>query len=288
MPDKQTDDAARRAFWTERMDAAHDFMNAIRDYPVEECGERVVSVPAAAEDAGVEVVFSETKVAGAFDRMFFMRESAAADLTAAARDMNERGWVLKVEDLYRTRAIQHGLGRVASVFDKVLDRILWELGGAMPGPGFLFKRLTAVIATCPKIGTHMSASAVDLSVMDRDDGSEVDRGGLYIDISERTPMDTPFVSPEARANRQAIGALMARHGFAAYPFEFWHYSRGDAYDQHIRSTGRPGRYGPVDVDTTTGQVTPIASPNAPLHTDEELRLLIQESLARRGGNPVPN
>ena len=70
-------------------------------------------------------------------------------------------------------------------------------------------------------------------------------------------MDSPFVSPAAQANRAAITALMEGHGFVAYPWEFWHYNSGDAYEGALRRLDQPARFGPIDVDFTTGSVQPI-------------------------------
>ena len=277
-----TDDAARRAYWTEQMEAGHAFMEVMKAYPVEECGEPMAPLAQAAEQAGIEVRFSINKVAGGFDRIFWLREGLMDDFVSAAREMNGRGWVLKVEDAYRTRDIQRGLACVPSIFDTILKRVIWEGGGQTPSPEQLFRRITALVATCPKIGTHMSGSALDISVL-RTDGSGVDRGGPYVELSERTPMGSPFVSEEARRNRDSITATMANHGFVAYPYEFWHYSQGDAYGEHMNTSGKPARYGAVDLDLRTGRTTAIENPTNSLHSTEEIRQRIREALERTGG-----
>lgn len=122
--------------------------------------------------------------------------------------------------------------------------------------------------------------------MELDGGAEVDRGAPYLEISEKTPMDSPFVPDAARRNRAEITALMARYGFRTYPFEFWHYNKGDAYDEYLSGSGRPARYGPVDLDTVTGAVRPIADPLAPLNPEAEIAALVAETL-RRSGAPAP-
>jgi zinc D-Ala-D-Ala dipeptidase len=123
-----------------------------------------------------------------------------------------------------------------------------------------------------------------VSVVSLDDGAEIDRGAPYLEISEKTPMDSPFVSAAAQAHRRDITALMSRHGFRTYPFEFWHYNKGDAYDEHLAASGRPARYGPVDLDTGTGGVTAIEHPAAPLNSDDEIRTRLAQALrdARAG------
>ena len=280
MIDSRHDDEARRAFWTEQMDAASEFMQTVMGFPVEECGEPLAPLREAAEAAGVEVAFSGDKIADGRDRLYLLREGLVGPFLAAARDMNAQGLVLKVEDGYRTLTIQRGLGRTPRVFDAILKKVRWELGGAPPSPEMMFRRITALIATCPKIGTHMSGSAVDISVLSRDTGEELDRGCPYIDLSERTPMESPFVSEQAREARRRITKMMSGHGFAAYPYEFWHYSSGDAYDRILNGSSEPARYGAVDADLSTGRVTPVEDPAAPLHDPADIQRAIAESLDR--------
>ena len=181
----------------------------------------------------------------------------------------------------RTRKIQKYLGLTPKVFDAVLQRVMWELEGKVPSPEFMFRRCSALVATVPKFATHMSGSAIDISVMNRNDPAlEVDRGGPYIELSELTPMDSPFVSGVGQRHRNQITALMRDCGFVEYPWEFWHYSSGDAYDQFLRKTGKPAIYGAVDWDPVTNVVTPMADATAPLNSEEEIRTEIEAALQR--------
>ncbi len=50
-----SDDDARRAYWTEQMEAAYAFMQVMLRAPVAECGEGMTPLRQAAEEAGVEV-----------------------------------------------------------------------------------------------------------------------------------------------------------------------------------------------------------------------------------------
>lgn len=276
------DTDARRAYWAQQMDEAHAFMRRALEHPVRECGESLVSLPELARDAGVEVRFSDRPHVQGLPRLFVLRRGQAESFVAAARAMNRRGWVMRVEDGFRNRTMQKFLSRTPQVFDAVLRKVVWELGGRKPGTDFLLKRLLALVAQTPKTGTHMSGSAIDISVLDRATGAEIDRGGPYLEMSELTPMDSPFVSDAARANRRAITAVMREAGFVEYPFEFWHYSSGDVYDRMLHGSAEPGRYGAVDYDPDTGVISPIPDPQQPLNTQEEITGEIDRSLARLG------
>jgi len=278
----QSDEVARRAYWTQQLEAAYTFMfESILPYPVVECGEPFVSLREAAAQADVVVAFSSLKHVNNLDRLFYLREGQISNFLGAAKKMNELGWVLRVEDGYRTREIQKYLGLTPKVFDAVLQRVMWELEGKVPSPEFMFRRCSALVATVPKFATHMSGSAIDISVMNRNDPAlEVDRGGPYIELSELTPMDSPFVSGVGQRHRNQITALMRDFGFVEYPWEFWHYSSGDAYDQFLRKTGKPAIYGAVDWDPVTNVVTPMADATAPLNSEEEIRAEIEAALQR--------
>jgi len=262
------------------MEAAHAFMESIRQYPVAECGEPLVSLRNVVESDGPSVQFSETRLGGSFERLFFLREGLITAFVGLAGEMNARGWTLKVEDGYRSRAMQTRLSLEESVVDKVLRKVIWETGDESPDPALVFRRLTVLTATAPKIGTHMSGSAIDISVLRTGDLTEVDRGGPYLEMSELTPMASPFVSEEAARNRAEITSLMARHGFVAYPYEFWHCSKDDAYTEFLADSGRPARYGAVDFDQESGRVTPIHDPAASLHSNADVKMAVERALAR--------
>jgi D-alanyl-D-alanine dipeptidase len=269
------------------MDLAYGFMQTILEYPVAECGDPVVSLRDAVRESGAVAEFAESTIGG-MPRQFVLRRGLIPGFLAVVRAMNDRGWVLRVEDGYRTTEMQARLVTQDYVFDVILGRVLWETGGDPPSPDLMFRRLTALTATIPKIGTHMSASAVDVSVRRMDDGQEVDRGGPYIELSEVTPIASPFISAAAGQNRREITAIFRAHGFVAYPYEFWHYSGGDAYDEYLRGSGRPARYGAVHVDGATGAVRPVSNPTAPLISSRDLQDRMARAMARQARGRTAN
>lgn len=259
------DDLARRAYWAEQMELGYQIVEKLIAFPVEECGEAFASLPEAAAAAGVEMLFSTTKIAGDLDRIYFMRESLVHDVVTIGREMNERGWVLKIEEGFRTLEMQCQLVRKPSVFDAILKKCIWENGGVLPSSEMIARRAIIMVANIPKIGSHMSGSAIDISVFNREDGSEVWRGNPYLEMSERTPMRSPYVEPEFIENRLAITAMMEAHGFMHFPFEFWHYNKGDAGAHILTGNPAPCKYGPVNWDPATNQVTPVPNPLTPLN-----------------------
>lgn len=273
-------DQKRVQYYSQQMEEGYRFMQEMMRYPVAECGEPLESLVDAAEAAGVDVAFSTTPIVADINRMFLLRCGLIVDFIAIAREMNERGWVLKVEDGYRTCQMQKMVSRKPVVFDSILQWTMWELGGKIPDVKLLVKRVASMTASCPKVGTHMSGSAIDMSVLHRDDRSELDRGAPYLAMCDLTPMTSPFISVAAQQNRAAITGLMAKHGFVAYPWEFWHYNKGDAYAEYLLKTGQPGRYGAIDWNATKHTATPNPDPLTPLNSDAEIQAEIEQALQR--------
>jgi D-alanyl-D-alanine dipeptidase len=274
-----TDEAARRAYWTDQMEQGYALVQKLIAFPVSECGERFASLPDAAA-ANVELAFSTSKIAGELERVYFLRESLVQDVVTIGREMNERGWILKIEDCFRTLEMQRQLGRKPSVFDSILKKCIWELGGEIPTPEMMFRRAIVLTANMPKIGAHMSGSAIDISVLHRDDGSEVWRGYPYLEMSEHTPMRSPFVAPEHIVTRLEITTMMEKHGFMHFPFEFWHFDKDDAAMHLYTGNSAPCRFGPVNWNAQTNEVTPVEDPLALLNPLSVIESEIAAALER--------
>jgi len=279
---KSSDDSARRKYWTDYMDRMDLLIDELLAYPYDDCGEPLESIADAFDAAGVEAMFSESRICDEFERIFFIRASLLPDLVATAGEMNTRGWILKLEDGFRTEEMQSRLGRSPEAFDLIIQSCAWESGSRLPPAELVFRRARVLVANYGRGGTHMMGAAVDISVFNRDDGTELWRGAPYIEMSELTPMDCPFVSDAERENRRAITEVMERHHFTHFPGEFWHYNQGDALDQILRKTGAPGRFGPVHWDLAAKNVIPYEDPIRPLNSFENLEAEIDKALTRLG------
>jgi len=271
---------ARVAFWQRRLEEGFRLLTDMTTYPLRECGEGLVSISDAARAAGVEMQFSTTKLAGRYDRIYFIREGLIDSLVAAGRDMNRRGWILKIEEGYRTREMQTQLARAPAVFDMIVRTCRRECGGEVPPLDLVARRAMCLVANWPLTGTHLFGAAVDVSVFERDNGGEVWRGAPYLMMSEVTPMDSPYVTAEAGQCRTEITETMARHGFVHYPGEFWHYNQGDALQQMMTGSGQPARYGPVEWDQQANHVTPFLDTHSPLTPLDTLQGELSAALKR--------
>ncbi len=275
-----SDETLCRSYWAEQMELGYQLVQQILAFEVRECGERFASLRDAVDEDGVEMLFSISKIAGTLDRVFFLRESLVRDVIAIGREMNRRGWILKIEDGYRSLAMQSQLGSKPELFDAILKKCIWENGGVIPPVDLVFRRGSVLIANVPKVGTHMSGTAIDISVFRRDDGEEVWRGNSYLEMSERTPMRSPYVEAESLRNRLEITALMEAHGFMHFPFEFWHYNKEDALGHILTGKAEPARFGPVHWDPVTNRVTPVEFPSNPLRPLPEIEREIAAAVER--------
>ena len=264
------DDDARK-YWTEQMDAAYLFMERLLEYPVAECGQPLACLRNRARQADVEIAFAPGKKLGMFERIFHFRTSLLDPLLAAGQAFLRRGYVLKIEDGYRSPDVQKRGARSEYAVRSVFEKVRWELDGGVPSAELLFRRLCVWTATTPKFANHTSGSALDVSILHRRDGSMVDLGGKYPEPSARTPMASPLISAAARRHRDLICEVFAEHGFLPYPYEFWHFSHGDADYEMLAGNGRPARFGPVQWCPETRQLTPIEDMLTPLITLDDIR-----------------
>jgi D-alanyl-D-alanine dipeptidase len=275
------DNDARRAYWTQQMDAAYDFMMRALQAPVAECGEPLISLRDAVAQDGVKVLFSQSDIVPGMKRQFYLRKNLIPPFLKVARNLNLKGWILIVEDGYRTTTMQKKLSLLPQVFDAVIERCFWEHGD-LPPVDLVRRRLAALTAAHPKNGTHMSASAIDISVQEIVTGKEIDRGRPYLEMSELTPMESPFIEKAALENRLAIRQVLESNGFLAYPYEFWHYNQGDVYDEILNNTGKSACYGAVHCDLRTGEISPVEDPMETLNSNAEIERAMNDALMRIG------
>ena len=106
-----------------------------------------------------------------------------------------------------------------------------------------------------KTGTHLGASPLDVTILDRETGEEYDRGGEYLTLDVVTPFESPHISVDARRHRALVRGVFGRHGFVAYPYEFWHFSAGDVFE----ALGRPDRTSRPASDRSVSTPAPATS-----------------------------
>jgi D-alanyl-D-alanine dipeptidase len=146
-----------------------------------------------------------------------------AERLAAARDLLPRGLRLRVVEGHRSVADQRA----------IIARYSAALCAARPGisPSDL-DRLTSRYVAPVDVAPHVAGAAVDLTLVDAS-GAELDLGCPLDATPEESAgacfTDSDAVSPEARAHRRLLAAVLTPHGLVNYPTEWWHWSYGDRY-----------------------------------------------------------
>lgn len=129
----------------------------------------------------------------------WLRPEAVAALEKVQAELKAEGLGLKLFDAYRPLSVQQ----------KMWDLIQDERYVSDPARNR---------------GRHTRGTAVDVTLIDAK-GDPLPMPTGYDDFTEKahSDHDGPEVSPEAKANREKLADVMTRHGFEAYPYEWWHF-----------------------------------------------------------------
>jgi D-alanyl-D-alanine dipeptidase len=274
-------------YWLQSLAEGARFMAAASEHPLAECLEPLVSIEEAVARTGAPIVCLDSPHPVGRARDHRIRRGNLEPLLAVARSLDAQGFTLVIEDGLRSPQTQRDAAASRLLARRVGEMLAWADPNA--GDQEIVEHLGVICAATPITAGHVAGAAVDVSVR-RADGSELDRGAPYLDLSERMPMSSPFVDVEQARARELVTAAMAGQGFIAYPFEFWHYSRGDVLAAVASGTSDPAIYGPVHA-AADGSLAPVEDLQVPLGEPAALvgavRAAIREawaSSARRAGN----
>jgi D-alanyl-D-alanine dipeptidase len=110
-----------------------------------------------------------------------------------------QGLGLKIWDGYRPRAVQY---------------LMWEI---LPDPTFVADPATG--------SSHNRGAAVDVTLIDRTTGEELEMPTYFDDFSERASHSYSDLPQNVMANRELLESIMVDvGGFVIYSAEWWHYS----------------------------------------------------------------
>jgi D-alanyl-D-alanine dipeptidase len=127
----------------------------------------------------------------------YLRAPVARALAAANRELNATGRTLVVWDGYRPH------------------RVTVEMWEKIRNPDY--------VADPAQGSRHNRGAAVDVTMRSLDPRYILRMGSNYDDFSERAAHAFQRLNPELIANRKMLRELMAKHGFDAFPSEWWHY-----------------------------------------------------------------
>lgn len=136
----------------------------------------------------------------------FLNAEAAPMLARAADLVRPLGLRLRVLDAFRPAEAQ------------------WVLWNHTPDPGFLAD---------PRRGSpHSMGAAVDLTLVDRATGRELDMGTAFDEFSPRSHHGNQDIASEAQRNRHMLMGVMTTAGWDFFRNEWWHYQLFGARARH--------------------------------------------------------
>ena len=169
---------------------------------------------------------------------------AAAKLKAVSRDLQKKGYGLKVFDAYRPeRAVRHfvrwaedaGDTRMKAQFYPDVDKaMLFE-------EGYIGRR-----------SGHSRGSVVDVTLVDLKSGQEVDMGSAFDLFGKVSHHGAAGITKAQAANRAMLRAAMEAHGFERLEKEWWHYRLKD--EPHPKTFFDFPVRDPMPVDAATRQI----------------------------------
>jgi D-alanyl-D-alanine dipeptidase len=148
-----------------------------------------------------------------------MTVPAATALAAVQKDLARFGLGLKVFDAYRPqRAVDHFVRWAKDLDDRKTKAKYY--------PDVAKKDLFKEGYIAAK-SSHSRGSTADLTIVYKDeDGKmrELDMGSPFDYFSPVSWPTSMAVTPQQRANRALLQAVMTKHGFAPYAQEWWHFT----------------------------------------------------------------
>lgn len=160
--------------------------------------------------------FVGTRIDGYMTPEAILTNKAAQSLKAVSEDLDSQGYYIKVFDAYRPqKAVNHFMRWAKDVNDIKMKQ--WYY------PNVEKKDLFKLGYIAEKSG-HTRGSTVDLTLVCKTTGKELDMGSSYDFLDTISAHGTTRITPEEAANRRILKTAMEKHGFKSYAKEWWHYT----------------------------------------------------------------
>ena len=145
-----------------------------------------------------------------------LSEPAAKALCKAAAAAEQKGYVFKIFDAYRPQAaVDHFVRWGKDAADILMKPIFY--------PQVDKSRVFELGYIATRSG-HSRGSTVDLTLVDRQSGKELDMGTPFDFFGAASHHGAKGMTPQQEANRLLLLGLMENVGFKRYDEEWWHYT----------------------------------------------------------------
>lgn len=130
-----------------------------------------------------------------------LRKKVAEKLSAVQNELETVGLSLKVYDCYRPLSV---------------TKQMWEV---LPDENY--------VANPERGSRHNRGAAVDLTIVDKKTGKELEMPTEFDAFTEKAHRDNLTTTPESRANSKLLEMVMQKHGFVSLMSEWWHFDSDD-------------------------------------------------------------
>ncbi|MBP3808343.1 MAG: M15 family metallopeptidase [Eubacterium sp.] len=160
--------------------------------------------------------FVGEQIDGYEEPVALLTKEAAQALKAANDDLEEQGYCIKIYDAYRPQcAVDDFVDWANDTSDSKMQEYFYpEVNKAnLFSEGYIAYH-----------SGHSRGSTVDLTIVDKDTGEDVDMGGTFDYFGQVSHPDYTGITDEQYANRMILRDAMTSHGFKAITTEWWHFS----------------------------------------------------------------
>ena len=160
--------------------------------------------------------FVGKRIDGYEEPVALLTNEAATALKEVSDDLSAKGYKLKIYDAYRPQTA-------------VDDFVEWsgDLSDTKMKQDFYPELDKSVLFDQGYIATHSGhsrGSTVDLTLVDKNTGMDVDMGGTFDFFGQKSHVNYDGITDVQRANRMILRDAMTSHGFNPYSEEWWHFT----------------------------------------------------------------
>jgi len=149
-------------------------------------------------------------------------QQAASALRKVSKELNKKGYRLKIYDAYRPqRAVDHFLRWAKDPSDTLMKSVFYPhiQKSTIFSRGYVARK-----------STHTRGSTLDLTLVDISTGKDVDMGGSFDFFGGVSHTLTDKITGTQQQNRLILRDAMVRHGFKPVQGEWWHFTlRNEPY-----------------------------------------------------------
>jgi D-alanyl-D-alanine dipeptidase len=252
---------------------AAEFDKTYFNIPIRECHEHLVNFENIAAMQDVEVIFNAISTSTGQQKLFMLREGLIGPVLSAIKDFNKLNLIPKIEYMYRRLEDQKAQ----------YERSVRTWKDKLPNANNedVLKIAGIFVASTPSTAGHLSGAAIDITLVDKN-LKPIDMGVPYIYPGPESATRYPKISMEAKRNREILLDIMEQHGFANYPYEYWHFCMGDKISSRVQGK-RFAKYGPVVYDSTNNKTMPVVNADIPFDVESILSKshILSETEARK-------